>query len=364
MRKKNGSMKAAVFYGKNTIIVEEVPEPKISNEYDVKIKVAWCGICGSDVEEYLYGPIVTPTEPHSLTKEKIPLILGHEFCGEVVETGNSVDNISIGDKIVVFPILTCGVCNWCKQGIMCLCEKMACIGLQRNGAFAEYVVLPHNNCHKLKENEHFEKMALVEPAATAYRAVQRANINIGDNVVILGGGTIGLLVLQMVQMAGADKVIILEIVDEKSEYARQLGASAILNPEDNNLKEKILNITGDRDIDKVFECVGKKETPGLACDLVKKGGTVMLIGVSPEPSKINTTNVVISEKKIFGVHGYDSFNFEETLKLICENKLKVDTLITRKIYLDSIVKEGLEELIKNPMQNIKILVTPDKNLLT
>jgi len=111
-------MKAAVFYKRKDVKVEDVPEPKISDEYDVKIKVLWCGICGSDMEEYLYGPIVTPTKPHPLTKEKIPLILGHEFCGEVVSVGNNVCNVNIGDKVAPYPVLSCGSCYWCKQNVM------------------------------------------------------------------------------------------------------------------------------------------------------------------------------------------------------------------------------------------------------
>jgi len=201
-------------------------------------------------------------------------------------------------------------------------------------------------------------MALVEPTAIAYRALKKANINLGDNIVIIGSGTIGLLILQIARLVGADKIIVLDILKERMELAKKLGAHAVLNPKKENLKKEINRITGNKGVNTVIECAGNEKAPALACDLVNKGGTVILVGVSSKPSVINTTNIVISEKKIYGVHGYDSFDFEKCLTLISENKLNIGKLITKKIYLEDIVKDGLEELRQRPEKNIKILVTP------
>jgi len=355
-------MRAAVFYDKKNIKVEDVPQPSISSDNDVKIKVSWCGICGSDMEEYLYGPVVIPEKRHPLTNKKLPLILGHEFCGKVVSVGDDVSRFKIGDKVIAHPIISCGNCYWCKHDVMCLCEKMACIGLQGDGAFAEYVVVPQKNCYQVKENEHFEYLALTEPTATAYRAVQKLNIHVGENILILGGGTIGLLALQIAKLAGAN-VIVLEVINERIRLAKELGAYEALNPLGNDIKKEIEKITDGKGVSKIIECVGNAKAAGLACDLVNKGGTIVLVGISPDLSLINTVDLVRAEKKIIGVHGYDTSNFEMSFSLINEGRLDVKKLVTNKIYLENIVEDGFEELAQRPEKNIKILVTPDKKLL-
>lgn len=351
-------MRAAVFYGKKDVRVEEVPEPTVLHPEKVKIKVHWCGICGSDMEEYLDGPVVIPSEPHPLTGQMSPLVLGHEFSGEVVARGEHVSGISVGDNMVVNPILSCGECYWCKRNLPCLCEKMACMGLQANGAFAEYVIVPSSNCYHLPAGMSLQKAALVEPCATAVRAVEKAEVTIGDNVVVIGAGTIGLLTLQVARIAGARRVIVVEVLSERIQLAKKLGATVALNPNEDDVEKKISDLTNGAGPKVIIECAGNDVAPPRACSMVRKGGKVILIGISSRPSPINTTDIVRMEKKIFGCHGYDDENFGNALALLASGKVEVDSLITARIKLENIVEQGFERLCSRPEKNIKIMVSP------
>ena len=355
-------MKAAVFYGKNNIKVEDYKEPNILNDDDVKIKIECCGICGSDMEEYFYGPIVVPTSPHPLTKESMPLILGHEFSGYVVETGRKINNLNIGDKIISFPIVSCGNCYWCKQNVVCLCKNMGCIGLAKNGGFAEYIVLPRKNCICLPKNANLDELSLTEPSATPLHAIDKYKIKIGSNVVIIGSGTIGLITLQMAKIAGAKNIIILDKISKRLELAKYLGATSIINISgmgENKIIEFLNKKTNNQGIDSVIECAGNNKAVELVCNIVNKGGNIILIGISSENSSINTNNIVLNEKNILGCHGYNDVIFKKTVDLIITKKINVKPLITKKISLNRIVEDGFEQLRKFPEDNIKILVYPN-----
>jgi len=351
-------MKAAVFYDKKDIRIEEVPKPELTDPKKVKVKVHWCGICGSDMEEYLEGPVVVPSEPHPLTNRMRPLILGHEFSGEVIAVGEEVSNVSIGDKVVINPVISCGECYWCRRNVPCLCQKMACLGLQTDGAFAEYVIVPSHNCYQLPKKMPFEKAAFVEPASTALRAVEKAEVKIGDNVVVMGAGTIGLLVLQIARIAGARTIIVLEVLSTRMQFARRLGATVVLNPNEVDVEKKINDITDGVGANVIIECVGNEAAPVYACNLVRTGGRVVLVGISFRRSPIHTIDIVRMEKQIFGCHGYDSEDFENTIGLLASERIRVDPLITARIKLEKIVEQGFEELALRAEENIKILVSP------
>lgn len=351
-------MKAAVFFGRRDIRVIDVEEPQLICSDDVKIKVAYCGICGSDMEEYLYGPIVIPKQPHPLTGKKLPLIMGHEFTGVVVEKGKDVKDLEKGDEVVVNPVLSCGNCYMCKMDMTCLCEKMACMGLGTDGAFAEYVVVPAKKCFKLPSGSMLDKIALAEPAAVGFRAVKRSGLTVGDNVLIIGAGTIGLFAIQIAKIAGASKVIVTEVTSSRGILAKKMGAMAVFNPNTDGVEGKVSELLGNKKINKVIVSAGNKDIPGFASLLVAKGGLVILVGISPQPCSIDTNDVVISEKVIMGSHGYDSNDFNKTINLLLTETIKTDDIITKRITLDDIVVKGFEEIDKNPSKDVKILVSP------
>ena len=349
-------MRSAVYYGKRDVRLSERPEPMVCGELDVKIKVRCCGICGSDLEEYYYGPVVAPMEEHPLTHQKIPFTLGHEFSGEVVEVGRGVKNVKAGDLVVCHPVLGCGECYWCKKGVMCLCEQMACIGLQRDGGFADYVVVPERNCFLIPQGTDMGVITLVEPCATAVRNVRRGHVGIGDNVLILGAGTVGLLTVQTARLSGADKIIAVEVNDYRAKLALELGADAVFRPDDPALRQHIARLTGGRGVQVAIECVGKSESPALALELVEKGGRVVLVGICPEPSPMLTRNIAREEINIFGVHGFDYDDLQTSLDFIRQGKIRADVLVTKTIALEDIVDEGFEKLGPNGEQDVKIIV--------
>jgi len=351
-------MKAAVFFDKKDVRVIDVNEPTISKPDEAKIKILYCGICGSDVEEYLYGPIVVPTKPHPLTGRKAPLILGHEFSGEVVEVGNNVKSLSVGDKVTVNPVVGCGTCYWCKRGTPCLCRNMACLGLGGDGAFAEYIVVPANNCVKVSQDAPMDKLALTEPTGVALRAIRMSGLKIGGDIAIIGPGAIGLIALQIARMAGAKRVFMIVRSPGRVKLAEKLGATAVLNSTTDDVKKEILELTDGEGISKVIVLAGNQSVPGFASKLVEKGGLVMLLGISPQPCPIDINDVVVSEKHLVGSHGYDNDDFISSVRLIESGKLDVGVLISKRIKLKDIVEEGFEKLAIPHQTDVKILVSP------
>jgi (R,R)-butanediol dehydrogenase/meso-butanediol dehydrogenase/diacetyl reductase len=211
-------MKAAVWYAQKDVRVVEVPEPPAPPKGWVKIKVAWCGICGSDLHEYIAGPIFIPVgTPHPLTGGTAPVTLGHEFSGTIVEVGEGVTKWKAGDKVAPDACQVCWECYSCKRMDYPCCEKLAFTGLHTNGAFAEYVNVPAYTLYKVPDDMPFEIAAVVEPLAVGMHAVRRAPVMAGDNVVVFGGGTIGLSALQSAKAAGAAKVIVVEMAKARKD---------------------------------------------------------------------------------------------------------------------------------------------------
>lgn len=349
-------MRSAVYYGKRDVRFMDRPEPAISEMNNVKIKVRCCGICGSDLEEYYYGPVVAPVEEHPLTHQKIPFTLGHELSGQVVEVGPNARNIHVGDWVVCHPVISCGQCYWCKKGVMCLCEQMACLGLQRDGGFADYVVVPETNCFPIPRDTDMRVITLIEPCATAVRNVRRGQVRFGDNVLILGGGTVGLLTIQTARLAGAKKIVVIEINEYRSQVALELGADAVFDPRTPDLRKKLLEVTGGEGVQVAIECVGKSESVVLATELIEKGGNVVLVGICPEPAPILTRNIARSEINIYGIHGFDYDDLRTSIDFIQSGRINAARLVTKVIPLEQMVEEGLEKLGPNGDRDIKIVV--------
>lgn len=182
------SMRALCFHGNKDIRIDDIPEPSLRPGW-VKVKNAWCGICGSDLHEYTVGPMNTNKTPHILTGEALPAVCGHEFAGTVVELGENVNDIAIGERVTVFPILSCMDCQWCKAESYRLCEKWGFFGYSGwGGGMAEYICVERRACHKIPDSVSLEVAALVEPLAVGWHAVKRAHVGPGDHCLVLGAG--------------------------------------------------------------------------------------------------------------------------------------------------------------------------------
>lgn len=353
------TMRAAVWHGKQDVRVETVPIPSFPPAGWVKIKVDWCGICGSDLHEYLAGPVFIPVDaPHPLTGKQGSLILGHEFTGTVVEVGEGVTNVKVGDFVAPDACQHCGECVTCREGRYNVCEKLAFTGLHNDGAFAKYVNVPSELCYILPKNVSSEAGALIEPLATGFKAVREAGSILGKSVVIIGAGTIGLGTLMAAKAAGAGKIIMLEMSTARKAKAEECGADIVLNPKECDAVAEIKAMTNGSGADVSFECVGNKFTGPLAIDVIRNAGLAVIVGIFEEASSFNFFSLSGTDKRVIGTLAYTLKDFEGVSTLLGNGQLKAEPMITGRIGLEDIVEKGFLELINNKDHNIKILVKP------
>lgn len=344
-------MKAAVLYSAKDLRVEEVKEPSpLSNQ--IKVKVERAGICGSDLHAYSHG---LSMEAHPLTGVKPPLTLGHEFSGTIVEIGNEVTKFQIGDRVAIEPLIYCGDCYACKRGYYNQCSKVGFVGLNCDGGFAEYTIVDEKMAHLLPDNVSFEEGALVEPAAVSFYAVRESKLKAGDSVAIFGAGPIGLLALLAAKAAGATKMIVVDLSEERLQKAKELGATTIIDGHRDDIVETILQLTNGG-VNVVYECAGAQATMTNAVASVKQGGQIMAIAVYSKPVSIDMGQILYKAADITSTLAYRHV-FPEVIDMISTGRLDVKQVITKKIALDDIVEEGFHQLI-NDVKQAKILVKP------
>lgn len=357
-------MKAALWYEKKDVRVEEIDEPKVTSG-SVKIKVKWCGICGSDLHEYLGGPIFIPVgQPHPLSGNTAPVVLGHEFSGEVVEVGHGVTNVKAGDRVVVEPIVACGKCPACQEGKYNLCSSLGFHGLcGSGGGFAEYTVFPSEFVHKIPDSMSYEQAALIEPIAVALHSVRVGNFKAGDTALVLGAGPIGIATIECLKAAGARLIVVLQRKSIRQEYAKRSGADVVLDPNEVNIPEEIKKLTGGVGVDVCFETTGSQIGIDVGLDSIKFEGTMVVTSIWEGPVNINPNVLVFQEKKIVGTLAY-RHEFPATIALMADKRVKAEGYITKRIALDDIVEQGFGALTgPEKKKHVKIIVTPDKSLL-
>lgn len=350
-------MKAAFWHGIKDIRVKETNVP-VAKDGEVLIEVKWCGICGSDLHEYSAGPITIPVgEPHPLTGDKAPLILGHEFAGTVVELGKGATNVKVGDRVAIEPILYCGACEPCKQGLYNLCELRGFHGIVGNGGgFAQYTAIQSRMVHKIPDDMSFEEGATIEPAAVAVQAVKKSQIEIGDTCIVFGAGPIGLIIIQAAKAAGAVSVIAVEVSESRIGKATEAGADHVINPSKEQVMNAIMEITDGKGADICYEVSGAEPAFIQAINAVKPSGEVMIVSLWEKPVSINLNQLVLKECKINSSVGY-SHIFPDVIALISSGQINTKSLITKKIHLENIVQDGFETLL-NDKSHSKILVHP------
>jgi (R,R)-butanediol dehydrogenase/meso-butanediol dehydrogenase/diacetyl reductase len=357
-------MKAAVWHGRRDIRVEQYPDPPPPGRNEMRIRVDWCGICGTDLEEYVNGPLYIPVDrPDKLTGRKAPMVIGHELVGTVVERGPGVTEFDLGDRVAPDTLLFCGECWYCARHLVHQCQKLAILGLMTDGGCAEYVNAPVRMCYSLPATIPSETGALAEPAAVAVRAVRTGGVKLGDTVAIVGGGTIGLLCLQVALLSGAASVYVIEPHESRRRIARSLGAAQTVDPTAVNPEVALMDLTCEAGADVVLECGGNPATMRLAPLLARPQGTVVIIGLHNEPVGLNLFPVVCREITIKGSfsHIYD-VDFAEAVSLLGAGKLIAEPLITARIGLDDAIEKGFERLLHNKGEHLKILISPQGGL--
>jgi (R,R)-butanediol dehydrogenase/meso-butanediol dehydrogenase/diacetyl reductase len=345
-------MRVAVFTDLKKIEFHERQRPKIGSD-EVLLEVKSCGICGSDVHGYLHGVLVP-----------LGTVMGHECAGIVAEVGKNVHEFKEGDRVVAKPIAQCGNCYWCKKGQYSLCPtsfgKAFGINPEHDGAFAPFlrVEYPKEMLFKLPQTISFDEGALVEPLATSLHAVRMSRLGIGDNMVILGAGMIGLGVLQFARIGGAGKVIVIEVSEKKRMVASEMGADMVLNPltEGDALRDRIFGMTGGIGADVVFECAGVPSTFQSSASLVKSGGQVILVGINDKEVPINPFSLVLWEVEMKGALGYYD-EFALVIDFLEKRKVRTEGLISDRISLEDLVEKGFHRILSS-QDMIKILVRP------
>lgn len=320
-------MKAARFYEKGKIVVEDVPVKK-PDDHEVLIRVKYCGVCGTDVHIFQGEKGSAEVDP--------PVTLGHEFSGDVVEVGKNVTKVKAGDKVSADPNTYCGKCYFCANGKKHLCVDMKGLGTARDGAFAEYITVPEETVYVAADHLSYEAAAMTEPLSCCLHGMDLADIRTGDTVLIIGAGNIGLLMVQLAKAAGADKVIASEPNEHRRAKAKLLGADICVDPLTDDMeaiiaKEKIQNI------DKVIDCAGLTSTGEDAVRFAGKGATVVLFGLTGPDDVMGLKPFEVFKKELTIKGSFvNPDTFERAGRLLANGRVKVEDIITGIIPLDDI----------------------------
>ena len=326
-------MKAAVWYGQKDVRVED-REPKELKDNEVKVKVSWAGICGTDLHEYLEGPVFISTDkPDPFLGQKAPVTLGHEFSGIVEEVGKDVTKYKKGDRVVVNPTVSARE----KEENLDLYDGYTFIGLGSDGGFAEFTNAPEDNVYHLPENVSAQEGALVEPTAVAVQAVKEGNLLFGDTVAIFGAGPIGLLTVVAAKAAGASKIFVFDLSEERLAKAKEVGATHVVNSGNTDPLE-FVNEHTENGVDVTFEVAG-----------------VVIVSIFAHEVNFDPMLLTNSGVKLTSTIAYTPTTFQQTIDLIANGSLDVKSVVTDKIELADIVESGFNQLVNDKSQ-AKILV--------
>ncbi|MDW8062998.1 MAG: alcohol dehydrogenase catalytic domain-containing protein [Candidatus Caldarchaeum sp.] len=344
-------MKAAVFYGPGDVRVVDVDKP-VAGRGEVVVKTFVTLTCGTDLKMFQRG--------HPFAKP--PLVMGHEFAGEVVEVGEDVDWVAVGDRVVAANSAPCGYCDYCKLGRFNLCQNLdqAIIGFSVDGAYAEYVKIPKRivtfNLYHLPQGLEPKTAALLEPLACVVRGQRLVNVDVGDTVTIVGAGPIGLMHLLLARLSGARKTIVVDLNWNRLRYASELGADVVVNSGEEDVKTRVIHETRGLGSDIVVEAVGLPETWETAVGLARKGGTVLFFGGPPKGTRMSgdTYTIHYGELTLQGSFHHTPQDVFRALRLLESKKLPFDKLVTGEAQLDEIVKV-FEDLRQG--KHIKVAIT-------
>lgn len=340
-------MKSAVFYGVHDLRVEESPMPKVGDS-DVLIKVMACGVCGTDVHIYEGDKGAANCTP--------PTILGHEFSGIVEKAGAAVKNFKPGDRVCIDPNGLCGECYYCRNGIGHFCESMVGVGTTVNGGFAQYCSVNQKQVYPLADGTTFEEGAMTEPVSCCLHGIDLCEIRPGSVVAVIGGGMIGLIMLQLAKLAGACTVILLEPVESKREVGRKLGADLCLDPLTQDVKAILAEHNLHR-IETVIECVGMKSTIEQAISLAGKKSVVMMFGLTKPDEEVPIKPFELFQKEIVLKASFiNPYTQTRALDLINTKKIDVSSMV-----YDTIPLEKLADVLAKPelRRNGKYIVVPN-----
>ncbi|MBV4438315.1 zinc-binding alcohol dehydrogenase family protein [Clostridium tyrobutyricum] len=339
-------MKIARVYGKDDLRLEEEETPKVVNVNDVLIKTKRVGICGSDVHLY-HGE-----NPLAV----LPRVMGHEVVGEVVDIGSNVKNLNRGDHVVVEPIRYCGKCYACRHGMPNVCNDLSVFGVHEDGGMREYLTVPEKQCYVMDKKLDWDTAVLAEPYTIGANATFRGNVGIGDKVLIQGAGPIGICILKLAKIKGAE-VMISDVVSEKLEFAKQNGADRVVDVSKEDIKEAVKDWTGGEGVNKVIDAVCTTKTFELGFDVTSPAGTIVVLGFSEDDAQIKQLPITKKQLTVVGSR-LQAYQFANVIRLMESGNLKSDGLITHKFKFEE-VQKAFDFIDQYPEKVKKMILTFD-----
>ncbi len=352
-------MKAAMFYGKEDVRVEEIEEPRV-RPGTVKIAPAFNGICGSDLHLYHEGPIPpapTAEKPHPISGETLPVVLGHEFSGVVEAIGEGVHGLAIGDSVVVEPLMVDGTCPACLADKYNLCEKMGFIGISgRGGGLSEHIVVERRWVHPVGEMP-LDLAAMIEPLAVVLHSAKHAGVVAGQTAVVGGAGPIGLLLAAVLKAKGLT-TIVSEMSTARREKALSSGvADVVVDPAHGDLAAVVAERTRGKGADVAFDAAGVAAVVGQLLGVLGPGGRLEIVAIHTKPVQLDIASQLTMQDLVLGSSiGYAN-DHSEAIELVRSGKVNLAPFVTSKILVDDIVQRGYERLITHKDEEVKILVS-------
>jgi len=339
-------MKVARYYAVHDVRLEDVPVPSIGPG-ELLVKVAACGVCGSDVMDWY-------------TQKKAPAVLGHEPAGVVAQVGPGVAGFRPGDRVFMHHHVPCFVCHYCQRGLYSNCQTFRDTHLDPGG-FAEYVRVPALNVQrdvlKIPDDMSYDVATFIEPVGTIIRGVERARLRHGDSVAIVGSGLTGLLFTQVARLWGAARIAALDLQDWRLDYARRAGADVVANPARDDAVAVVRDMTDGRGADVVFACAASIPAMEQAMRLAARGGTVLIFAPPPPEARLAVSphDILFYELTITGTYSTAPGETRLALQLLRDGRVTVDELITHRLGLDG-VKRGLD-LTRQATESLKVIIT-------
>lgn len=379
------NMRSLAYFKKGDIhFTDSIPTPKINKDHELLIDVSWCGICGTDLHEYLEGPIFMPPdgETHYLSGLELPLPMGHEMSGIVKEVGKGVTKVKPGDRVVIEATTSCGdtnrwahtkvkdPCSACSMGLPNCCNHGSFQGLGSvGGGFAEQVVVGEKHVVPIPDKLPLDVAALVEPLSVAWHAARLADFQEGSSALVLGSGPIGLAMILCLKGMKAGNIVVSEPAKLRRELASKLNVT-VYNPSQNRGGdapiEALRELTeGGKGFDYTFDCSGVQDTFTAAIKAAAIQGHIVNVAIwGPKPVAFHPMDMTYGEKKLTGTMGYVTRDFEEVVDAIDKGLISIDEckiLITGRVKLEDGMEKGFHELIDHKEGNVKVLLTPNNH---
>lgn len=347
-------MRAARWHARQDIRIEDLPVPVPASD-EVLVRVLYCGICGSDLEEYREGPLTVPVTPHPSSGRMAPITLGHEAVGIVEKAAADGSGPAVGTLVVPDVVDGCGRCWWCQRHEPGLCPRLVVRGQHSDGGLAEFMLARGRTCVVVPEGVAPEDAALAEPLSVAVRAVGKIDRPIGVRAAVIGAGTIGQLIAQMLlRVAGAGSVVVVDPSPTRRRMAAHLSGAEVDPPDQAATRLAEMPEPG---VDVIFECTGRPRQLALALERVRPGGLVVAVGLRPGSEAIGVGDLVLGERRVVGTaaHVWDT-DVADAIRFIADGRVTVRELVSHRVPLADLVAVGLPALESPTSGALKVLI--------